>query len=97
MHDETVDINRPLTIFDPHASWKKKTFDKYVLKEMQVPVFKEGKLIYKQPNLEEIRKRVAYELGTLWEEARRFENPHEHYVDLSFKLWKLKQELINDK
>lgn len=95
LHDETIDINRPLTIFDPNATWKKKTFDEYVIKEMQIQILKDGKLIYKKPSLLDIRKRVKKELDTLWIEARRFDNPHEHYVDLSQRLSELKQKLIN--
>ena len=63
---------------------------------MQVPIFKAGKLVYKLPDIEESRAYCQAEVETLWDEVTRFENPHNYYVDLSQKLWDLKQDLLNE-
>ena len=69
----------------------------YTANELLVPIFKGGELVYELPSLEEIRDRCKVSLGSMWEEVLRFENPHNYYVDLSQKLWDLKQEMLNTK
>ena len=94
LHDETVDESRPLELFDPVDTWKRKTFENFTAKELLVPIFQSGKLVYDLPSMEEIRAHCAHELSLQWEEVKRFENPHNYSVDLSQKLWDLKQELL---
>ena len=95
IHDETIDETKPLTIFDPDYTWKKKTLTDYTAKELLVPVFRSGELVYKLPSVEEIRAFCAHELELQWDEVKRFENPHNYYVDLSDRLWNLKREMLN--
>ena len=97
VHDETVDDHRPLTIFDPDATWKTKTLTDFTAKELLVPIFRNGELVYDRPSLPEIKKSCAEQLDTLWDEVRRFENPHQYYVDLSQKLWNIKSDLLHDR
>ncbi len=94
VHDETVDDSRPLTIFDPDATWKRKEVYDFTAKELQVPIFQGGRLVYDLPSLEEIRRYCAAQVETLWEEVKRFDNPHRYYVDLSQKLWDVKHGLL---
>ena len=94
VYDETVDDSRPLTIFDPDATWKKKQVYNFTARELQVPVIKNGQLVYQLPTLEEIRAYCLAQVDTLWEEVKRFDNPHRYYVDLSQKLWDIKQGLL---
>ena len=94
VHDETVDDSTSLTIFDPEATWKKKTVYNFEAREMQVPVFQQGELVYELPTLEEIRAYCAQQVDTLWDEVKRFDNPHNFYVDLSRKLWDIKYSLL---
>ena len=94
VHDETIDETKPLTIFDPDFTWKKKRLTDFTARELQVQIFRGGELVYEKPSLEEIRAYCAQQLDTLWDEVLRFENPHNYYVDLSKKLWKIKQELL---
>ena len=94
IHDETVDDSRPLVIFDPDATWKKKKVYDFTAKELQVPVFKSGELVYALPSLPEIRAYCLEQVDTLWEEVKRFDNPHKYYVDLSQKLWDVKHGLL---
>ena len=94
IHDETVDDSRPLTIFDPDATWKKKEVYDFTARELQVPVFRKGELVYKLPSLPEIRAYCLKEVDTLWEEVKRFDNPHKYYVDLSQRLWDVKHGLL---
>ena len=96
VYDETIDENRPHTIFDPDATWKKTTLTKFTAKAIQVPVYKNGKLIYDLPGIEKIKSYCAQQVNLLWEEVKRFENPHTYYVDLSLKLWDIKQQLLKD-
>lgn len=92
--DEIIDDSKPYKIFDQVHTWKKKTVTNFYAKELQVPIFEEGKLVYKSPELKEIRKYCLEEVNKLWQEVRRFENPHKYYVDLSKELWVMKDTLI---
>lgn len=93
--DETVDDTGNFEIFDPDATWKRKTVYNFTAKPLMVPVFRDGELVYKLPDLEEIRAYCAAQVDTLWDEVKRFENPHSYYVDLSQKLWDIKNEMLN--
>ena len=59
-----------------------------------MPIFRQGKLVYQQPTIEEMRSWCAGQVDLLWDEVKRFENPHNYYVDLSQKLWDIKQKLL---
>ena len=96
MHDETVDDSQPLEICDPHARWKRKTMENFRAYEMMVPIFKNGELVYKLPTLKEIKTYCAYQVSTLWPEVKRFDYPHQYYVDLSPKLMDLKDKMLSD-
>ena len=74
--------------------WKTKKLENFRAQELQVPIFKEGKLVYKRPSLKEIRDYCASQVDLLWDEVKRFHNPHTYYVDLSEKLWLVKRELL---
>ena len=94
VYDETVDDTGNLEIFDPDAIWKWKTVYNFTAKELQVPIFRNGELVYQLPTLEEIRTYCKAQVDTLWEEVRRFDNPQTYYVDLSQKLWDVKYGLL---
>ena len=94
VHDEEVDDSDKLEIFDPEATWKRKMVYDFTAKELQVPIFRHGELVYKLPTLEEIRTYCLSEVDKLWDEVKRFEYPHTYYVDLSQKLWDIKYDLL---
>ena len=94
VHDETVDDSQDLEIFDPDATWKTKTVYNFTAKELQVPIFRKGELVYKRPTLEQIRAYCLEQVDMLWDEVKRFDNPHKYYVDLSQKLWDIKYGLL---
>ena len=94
LFDETVDTDQPVTIFDPDATWKKKTLTNVTAKKILVQVFEKGKCVYDRPSLEVIRAYCKDQVDHLWDEVKRFENPHKFYVDLSPKLWEIKQRLL---
>lgn len=94
VYDETVDDSGDLEIFDPNAVWKRKTVYNFEARELQVPIFRKGELVYKLPELDEIRTYCAAQVDTLWDEVKRFDNPHAYYVDLSQKLWDIKQAML---
>ena len=96
LHDETVDDSQPLDICDPQARWKRKTMENFRAYEMMVPIFKNGELVYKLPTLKEIKTYCAYQVSTLWPEVKRFDYPHQYYVDLSPKLMELKDKMLSD-
>ncbi len=95
VHDEVIDQTKPIKLFDPNYIWKTTKVTDYKIIELQVPIFIKGKQVYTSPPLAEIREYAKTQIGLLWEEVRRFENPHTYYVDLSKKLWTVKQELLN--
>ena len=97
VYDETVDDSGEMEIFDPEATWKTKTVYDFTAKEMQVPVFQNGELVYKFPTLDEVRAYCLQQVDTLWDEVKRFDNPHTYYVDLSQKLWDIKYGLLKNR
>ena len=94
LHDETVDESAPLELFDPDATWKRKTFRNFTVRPLQVPIFRNGELVYRQPALPDIQAYCQREVASLWDEVKRFDNPHTYYVDLSQTLWDLKHDLL---
>jgi len=96
VYDEEVDESKPLELFDPLSTWKRKTLTDYTARVLQVPVFLGGKLVYQEPTLNEIQKYCHDQVDTLWDEVKRFDNPHGYYVDLSEKLWDIKQRLLRE-
>ena len=96
LHDEVIDDTKPLTIFDPLATWKTKTLENFEARELLVPVMRGGVRCYDSPPLPVIRAYAAAEIERLWDEVKRFENPHAYYVDLSEKLWNVKKQLLEE-
>lgn len=95
LEDETIDESKPLTIFHPLYTWKRKTINNFYTKPLLVPIYEKGKLVYDRPNLEEIREYCMKEVESLWEEHKRLDQPQVYKVDLSQKLWDLKNNLLN--
>ena len=91
---ETIPEQDEYTIFDPNAVWKKTRVTNYTVRNLQVPVFIEGKCVYESPSIEEIRNYCREQIDTLWDETLRFDNPQTYYVDLSQKLWDMKHRLL---
>ncbi len=96
VYDEVIDDTKPLTIFDPDFTWKKKRVTDFTARELQVQIFRGGELVYKKPSLQEIRAYCAQQIDTLWDEVLRFDNPHNYYVDLSQRLWDIKHSLLDN-
>ena len=94
--DEEVDPTQPLELFDPRATWKRKTYTDYEIRHLLVPIFKDGELVYEKPELQDVREYCREQVQSLWAEVKRFENPHNYYVDLSQKLWDIKQNLLRE-
>ncbi|MBQ7075218.1 MAG: nicotinate phosphoribosyltransferase, partial [Clostridia bacterium] len=95
LHDEVIDDTKPYTIFHPEHTWKKKELKNFTAKKLLKEIYVKGKRVYDNPDIKDIKKYCAEQVDTLWEEVKRFENPHGYYVDLSQKLWDVKNELIN--
>lgn len=95
-YGEEVDDTKPYTIFDPEHPYKKKTVTDFTAKKLLVQIFDKGECVYESPSATEIRDFCHEQIGTLWSEVTRFENPHEYYVDLSKKLWDKKNDLLNE-
>lgn len=95
--DEEFSSKDPLLLFDPIETWKKTLLPggSYTMRELLVPVFRKGDCVYESPSVKEIQNICRRELNTLWEESKRFEYPHQTYVDLSRKLWNLKNNLLD--
>ncbi len=94
--DEQYDTSQPLLIFDPVQTWKKTNLapNSYTMRELMVPIFKNGQCVYQSPKVMDIRSYCRHEMGTLWEESMRLEFPHRTHVDLSEPLWNMKNELL---
>jgi len=94
LEDEEIPAGEPYEIFDPVETWKSKVLENYTTKKMLVKIFEKGKLVYKLPSIEEIKSNCTKELDSLWDSVKRFENPHRYYVDLSPKLWQVKDDIL---
>ena len=94
VHDEEIDFTHPLELFDPAATWKRKVYTNIEARELLVPIFRGGELVYQVPELQTSRAYCQRQVDALWDEVKRFENPHNYYVDLSQKLWDIKQSLL---
>ena len=97
VYDETLDDTKDLEIFDPSATWKKKTVYNFTARPLLVPVFLGGKRVYDSPSLPEIQAYCRQQVDTLWDEVKRFDNPHSYYVDLSDRLWNIQQDLLRNR
>lgn len=91
---ETIPEQDEYEIFDPNATWKKKTITNYYVKNLREQVFDKGRKVYNSPSIGEIKAYCASQLDAMWDEMKRFENPQTYYVDLSPKLWQLKHDMI---
>ena len=96
--EEQFNESDPMMLFDPIDTWKKTYLepDTYTMRELLVPIFINGQCVYESPNVMAIRDYCKEELETLWPETRRLVNPHEVYVDLSQKLFQLKNHLLDE-
>ena len=96
--DEKLDADQNMVLFDPIDTWKKTKVlgGTYEVRELLVPVIREGKRVYESPSVMELREYCQKEQNTLWDESRRFVNPQKVYVDLSQKLWDLKKDLLEE-
>ena len=96
LENETFTENEDMHLFDPHEPWKKTVLKSgtFTLKEMLVKVFDKGQCVYHSDSVMKLRDFAISEMETLWEETKRFENPHQVYVDLSQKLYDIKISLL---
>lgn len=96
LHGETIDSEKPINIFDPEHTWKKKTVTDFYSRELLKPIFVKGECVYESPSIEVLREYCKMEVDGLWDEVKRFENPHTYYVDLSDKLWNMKHTMLEE-
>ena len=96
LRDEVFDPTKPLTIFHPVQTYKRMTLTDYTMRELLVPIFKDGKQVYTSPDMAEIRRYAKSEMDSLWEEDKRLLNPNIYKVDLSDGLYELKNRLIRE-
>lgn len=98
LEDEIISEDEDLLLFDPLETWKKTLLKagSFSLREMLVPIFRDGVCVYSSPDVMDIREYCFQELNTLWDESRRLVNPHPVYVDLSKQLYQLKTELLGN-
>ena len=94
VYDEVIDDSKPLEIFDANSVWKRKTLENFTARELMVQVMKEGEVIYEYPSIEELRAYCKSEVDSLWDEVKRFDDPHKYYVDMSQKLWDIRNNLL---
>jgi nicotinate phosphoribosyltransferase len=94
VYNEVVDDSKDLELFDPAHPWKRKVCTNFTARLLLEPIFKDGELVYQSPTIQEMRQYCSEQVGLLWDEVKRFENPHTYYVDLSPKLYTIKNELL---
>lgn len=95
LQEEKIEEGKPYKIFHPQHPWKTRLLENFTVRELQIPIFLNGELVYTLPELEEIRQYAEQELVSLPEEILRLTNPHIYIVDLSKNLWDLKMKLLS--
>ncbi|MBQ4047345.1 MAG: nicotinate phosphoribosyltransferase [Clostridia bacterium] len=95
LYNETISEDEPFELFHPEFTWKKKILTDFTVRELLQPIFVGGKLVYELPTLQEVRAYAEDCIAHLWDEVKRFENPHEYYVDLTRPLWEIKREMLS--
>ncbi len=93
---EFIDSSQPYTFFDPEQPYKKTTLTDFSAKKLRVQIFDKGNCVYDSPAIDDIKAYCRDQLELIWDEVKRFENPHEYYVDLSQQLWDLKQQMLSE-
>lgn len=96
LDNETIDSTKPYLLFDPVYPYKNKTVENFKVVSLLEPIFVDGELVYNRPTLKEIRDYNQTQMKTMWDEIKRFERPHQYYVDLSKPLWDLRQNIIDE-
>lgn len=91
---ETIDESKPYELFDPEHTWKRKTVRNFHARKLLTKIFDKGTCVYESPKLKDIQRYCQEQVDTLWDEVKRFKNPHKYYVDLSKRLWNIKYELL---
>ena len=94
LDSEAVPSGDAYEIFDPQAVWKRKRLSNFYAENLRVPVFEAGKCVYESPSINEIRDYCARQLDSMWDEIKRFDNPQTYFVDLSYELWRLKNNML---
>ena len=94
LHNEEIDDSKPIEIFDPHYTWKRKLLENVTAVPLQQRIFDKGRQVYSIPDIDESRRLCAAQLESMWKEVLRWENPHDYYVDLSESLWNIKDSLL---
>ena len=97
MNYEKIDDTKPYEIFDPVHTWKRKTVTDFIAKKLQIKIMENGRQVYDSPSVKEISAYRKQCVENLWDEVKRFENPHAYYVDLSQELWDLREKLLKEK
>lgn len=95
--DEVIDETKPLEIFDPVYTWKRKVYEDYTIRELLKPLFVGGELAREKKTVQEVKEYTINELKSMWDQYKRIKNPHIYKVDLSKKLWDMKNDLIASK
>ncbi len=96
LQGETINENEPYELFDPNYTWKRKKVTNFIAKPLLVKIFDKGEYCYNNPDIKDIKEYCNEQVDTLWDEVKRFENPHTYYVDLSQKLWEEKKRLLDE-
>lgn len=96
LHDEVIDESEEYELFDPEHTWKRKKVSDFTARKLLVKIFEGGKCVYDVPPLSEVKEYCKAEIDKIWDEVKRFENPHGYYVDLSRKLWDVKYKLLSE-
>ncbi len=94
LFNEEIDDNKPLEIFHPTYTWKRKIMTNFKSRKLLVPIYEKGNLVYEIPNLKVVKEYAKSEIDNLWDEVKRFDYPHIYIVDLSKDLWNLKNSLL---
>jgi nicotinate phosphoribosyltransferase len=91
-----MDESKAYELFDAEYTWKRKIVTNFHAKRLLARIFDKGMCVYESPKLKDIKSYCKEQLDTLWDEVKRFENPHKYYVDLSKPLWEMKEKLLQE-
>ena len=93
LKDEEI-TSDSLLIVSTQDHLKRKIINNFTLKELQVPIFIDGELVYEDPSIDEKKVYCDREMSKLYEEVKRTIMPHIYHVSGTEKYVSFKNNLI---
>ncbi|WP_288528803.1 nicotinate phosphoribosyltransferase [uncultured Secundilactobacillus sp.] len=96
LFDEDPRDQSSLYMFHPSYTYINKTVTDFNARPILQTIYSDGRLVYQQPDLADIRQLCMDNQESLWPEYKRDLNPQKYPIDLSQRCWDNKMNLIKE-